>query len=217
MIRKSPSNKLHRREVKVQNMKNKDEKNHNHLGRWFPKKSVFKENLSSFTYAMLVTAVMLIETCLPSLFKMGAAWYLFYIGAYLRYFLRAGFVLFVVFVLEKKSCASLGFRNFRKNRGVFWRELILTTILCVILLSGTKFAPAQSFSDGLSKDRLFFHAIYVLIGVSLVEEMVFRGFIFSRFSFSIGKFLSLLLSSAFCTLWHLPYYLYYTCLLLPSS
>lgn len=178
-----------------------------YLGRWLPEKSIFKENLSSFIYAMLITVIMLIETSLPSFSKIGTAWYSFYISAYLRYLLRASVVLFVVIVLEKKSYASLGFRNFRKNNNLFWRELIFTTILCVILLPGTKLAPAPPFYADLSKDRLLFQAIYVLIGVSLVEEMIWRGYIFSRLSFSIGKLLALLLSSTFNVLWHLPYYL----------
>jgi membrane protease YdiL (CAAX protease family) len=188
-------------------MKSREEKSHDHLGRWLPEKSIFRENLRSFVYATLVTVIMLVETCLPPLLKRGTAWYSFYIGAYLKYFIRASIVLFFVLVLEKKSLTSLGFRNFRKDNRIFWRELIFTLLLCAIFLSGVKFAPAQSFYAGLSEFRLWFQAAYVLTAVSLVEEMVFRGFIFSRLSFSIGKLLALLSSSAFMALWHLPYYL----------
>jgi len=177
------------------------------LGKWLPDRAIFKENFSSFIYATAITVIMLIEISLPSLSKIGTARYSFYIGSYLRYFLRAAVVLFFVLVLEKKSLASLGLRNFRRNNNLFRREIVWTVILCLILLSGTKLAPAQFFYEGLSKEQLLFQAIYVLIAVSLVEEMVWRGFIFSRLSLSTGKLLALLFSSSFNALWHLPYYL----------
>lgn len=177
------------------------------LGKWLPDRVLFKQNLSNFIYPLLITAIMLIETVLPPLLKKSAAWYSFYIGAYLKYFLRAAVVLFVVLILEKRSLSSVGLRNFKKNHAFFWREIFWTSVLCLILLPGMNFAPSQPFYHGLSKGKLLFQAIYVLIAVSLVEETVWRGFIFSRLSLSIGKLLSLLFSSTFNALWHLPYYL----------
>ncbi len=177
------------------------------LGKWLPDKVLFRENLRNFTYPLLITAIMLIETILSPSLNKSIAWYSFYIGAYLKYFLRAGVVLFVVMLIEKRSLSSLRLRNFKKNHAFFWREIFWTFILCLILLIGVRFAPSQPYYHDLSTGRILFHAVYVLIGVSLVEEMIWRGFIFSRLSLSIGKLLALLFGSTFNALWHLPYYL----------
>ncbi|GEM_PF-3763996 len=176
------------------------------LGKWLPDRTHFKENLHNFIYALLIICLMMIETLLPPFVKRGVAWYSFYIGAYLKYLLRAAFVLFIVLVLEKRPLSSLGFRNFKKNGLFFYREIFWTIILCLILLPGIRFAPSQPFYQNLSQARLLFHAVYILLAVSLVEEMVWRGFIFSRLSLSTGKLLALLISSIFNSLWHLPYY-----------
>lgn len=188
-------------------LKNQTETSLPHLGKWLPNKNVFKKNRLSFIYALLIVAIMLIEASLLTYEKEGSSWYSFYIGAFLKYFLRAAIALYFVLVLEKKSLSSLGLRDFKKNDRLFWREIIVTVALCLILLPGVKFVNSQPFYESFSEERLFFHAFYILFVVSLIEEMIWRGFVFSRLSISIGKLLAMFFSSLFMALWHLPYYL----------
>lgn len=178
-----------------------------HLGKWLPSKESFKAHFRSFGYAFSLTLIMLLETTFLSFEIKGGAWYSFYIGAFLKYSFRATVVLLFALVIEKRPLGSLGLRNFKMKHGLNKRELLWTVILCLLFLPGIPLMPVQSFYQSMDTKRLLIQAVYVLLAVSLVEEIIWRGFIFSRLSLSVGKILALFLTSSLNAIWHLPYYL----------
>jgi membrane protease YdiL (CAAX protease family) len=178
------------------------------LGTWLPDRDVFKENLSSFKLALILSLVMIAKSVIviPFITKITSFSFRLLAGS-LGYLFDLAVLLLFIFKIEKRSLHSIGLRVFQKNHVLFWREILWTTGLCFFLLSGIGFMPFQPSLQSMGTEKFILSGLYRLIFVALIEEMVWRGYVFSRFCCSLGKLLALALSLILMILWHLPYYL----------
>jgi membrane protease YdiL (CAAX protease family) len=183
------------------------------LGKWFPAKSNLKRNFMDFKLSVYLS---LIELVLSASFiyliyrplSIQKSDLIFYAASSLKYFLEIFIVFGMVLKVEKRHFGSIGLRNFKKETSLFWKEILWTAFFASTVIVGTIILLSQKSSATFSPVKIVIHGVYLLLCVSLGEEIVWRGFIFSRFCLSIGKFIAFIFLLLLMILWHLPYHLY---------
>jgi len=184
------------------------------LGDWLPKKSNLKRNFRDFK---LSACLSLIELAISAVF-IGFLYrtvivnnrsnLLFYGLSALKYLLEIFIVIVIVFKIEKRHLGSIGLRNFKKENLLFGREIFWTTFFGALAIIGIVLIFLLRPPKTLELGKLFLQGFYLLLCVALGEEVVWRGYFFSRFCRSTGKFVATFLLLLLMILWHLPYHLY---------
>lgn len=175
------------------------------LGNWLYRRADLWAALSGLRNVVLLISLLLAESIFVPCLGRGGIGSLFASG-WLRYALRMAFVLVAVFVWEKRSLASAGLRNFRLDGAPHRKEIVWTAILCLAMLPGYFFMPLPAFVSAKGSAGLLAWSGYVLACPALVEETIWRGYIFSRLSRATGILSATVISSILNALWHLPYY-----------
>ncbi|MBG9772604.1 CPBP family intramembrane glutamic endopeptidase [Brevibacillus laterosporus] len=99
----------------------------------------------------------------------------------------------------------------RKLKGIWWgiiSGVLLFILIClgfyVLLWTGasTEWMRNKLFSWGLTEETKWWFALYMTIGNSLFEEMLWRGFLLERLLYNMQLYKAILLSSFFYSLYH---------------
>ncbi|QOS99573.1 CPBP family intramembrane metalloprotease [Brevibacterium sp. JNUCC-42] len=99
----------------------------------------------------------------------------------------------------------------RKLKGIWWgiiSGILLFMLICfgfhLLLLSGmsTEWMRLKLFSWGLTDGSKWWFALYMTVGNSLLEELLWRGFLLERLLYNMSLSKAILLSSFFYTLYH---------------
>jgi membrane protease YdiL (CAAX protease family) len=175
------------------------------LGSWIFRRANLRANVADARNALILFGLVMAESIFVPYPGPGSA-AAFYLHAGLRYALRLACLLVLLFVLEKRSMASVGLRNFRLEGVIHRKEVVWTAVLCLAMLPLSAFTPLPSGMSGRSATGLLVWSGYVLLCIALVEELVWRGYIFSRLSRATGILPATIISALLNALWHLPYY-----------
>lgn len=175
------------------------------LGNWLYRRAHLWADFADVRNVTFLLGLLMAETLfIPYLGRSGAG--SLFASGWLRYALRAAIVLVAVFAWEKRPLDSVGLRDFRLDGVPHRREIVWTAALCLAMLPGFFFVPLPAFAAAKGSGGLLAWSVYVLVCPALVEETIWRGYIFPRLSRATGILFAILLTSILNALWHVPYY-----------
>ncbi|MDF2844271.1 MAG: hypothetical protein K0R00_2697 [Herbinix sp.] len=111
-------------------------------------------------------------------------------------------IIFLICVLKKQGFATIGFSKTNALKS-FKLGIILSIIILALQGIGIYYTEA-SLQTNISD--ILFRIIYYLIFISLMEELVFRGYIGTRlYGYYKNKNISIVIVGIMCSIEHIPF------------